>query len=143
MTSRTLGMDRLSITAKIWLSLGILVVGMVLSTALNQQLGLQTEASLRTTVDALFPVVQQSEKAEKAFDRAMKAFSAAVLVQDTEKLDDAAAAGREIVAALQAIVATPGLPAGRAAEAQSAATAIQQFLSDAQSAYREAVGGRQ
>ena len=48
-------MNRLTITAKIWLSIGIFVVGFVLSTALGQIQGRSTESALRLSSEALFP----------------------------------------------------------------------------------------
>ena len=138
-----MSLERLSITAKIWSSLGIFVAGMVLSTVLNQALGLSAEAALRVTTTALFPAVQQSEKAEKAFERTIKAFSDAVHVQDAEKLDDAANGGRDVTAALRTIATTPGLPTERRSEAERLLGTLNQFLAEAHATYSQAVSNRQ
>ena len=53
-------MTRLNITAKIWLSIGVFVLGFVVSTVLEQVQGLSTEGTLRTTAQALFPAAQRS-----------------------------------------------------------------------------------
>ena len=68
-------MKRLNITAKIWLSIGIFVLGYVLATMLGQVQRLRTEATMRATSDALFPAAQQSQAAETAFQGAVKGFN--------------------------------------------------------------------
>ena len=62
-------MRRLNITAKIWLSVGVFILGYVISTALGQIQGAEARASLRATSDALFPAAQRSQEAESAFQR--------------------------------------------------------------------------
>ena len=132
-------MKRQTITARIWLSLGIFAIGMVASTTLSQQLGMRSEAALRAAAQALFPAVQQSEAAAGGFDRAVKDFSDAVLTQDAAKLDSAAEEGRPIVAALSGIAALNGLSADRVAEARQLSEATKQFLDTASGVYGEVV----
>jgi Methyl-accepting chemotaxis protein (MCP) signalling domain len=126
---------RLNITAKIWLSIGIFVLGYVLSTALGQWSGISSENSLRTTSEALFPAAQRSQEAEPAFQRVVKALSDAVLVQDASEIDRAAEEGRRIVEGLHATAATPGLAADRSAQAKKLAATIEPFLADARNLY--------
>jgi hypothetical protein len=83
-------MDRLNITTKIWLCGLIFVVGFLFTTTLDQIGAVRTEAALDATSSALFPAAQQSQTAASAFQQAVKAFSDAVLVQDTARLDAAA-----------------------------------------------------
>ena len=47
-------MNHFNITAKIWLSIGVFVLGFVLATALGQIQGHSTENTLRSTSEALF-----------------------------------------------------------------------------------------
>jgi hypothetical protein len=110
-------MNRVSITTKIWLSIGVFVLGFVLATALGQIQGRNTENTLRTTSDTLFPAAQRSQEAEAAFERMVKGFSDAVVVQDTSGLDRAAEDGRTLAASLKAIAAVPGLSNIRVEEA--------------------------
>jgi len=131
--------NRHTITAKIWLSLGIFAVGMVASTALSQQLAMRSEAALRAAADALFPAVQQSQAAAGGFERTVKQFSDAVLTQDPAKLETAAAEGRPVVTALAGIAALDGLPAERVAEARQLGETTQQFLAAAGRVYAQAV----
>ena len=132
-------MNRHTITAKIWLSLGIFAIGMIASTGLSQQLATRSEAALRSAARALFPALQQSEAAASGFERTVKHFSDAVLTQDGAKLEAAAGEGRPVVAALNAIAALDGLPAERLAEAAKLADTTQQFLASANRVYAEVV----
>lgn len=128
-------MRKSNITAKIWLSIGVFVIGFVLSTVLGQVEGLTTEHSLWSASEALFPAAQQSQEAEAAFQRAVKGFGDAVVVQDASGLERAAQDGQTAVKSLNAIVAIQGLSSGRRAEAKNLAVSIQQFNSDARSTY--------
>ena len=58
-------MRRLSITSKIWLSIGIFVVGFLFSTALQQVEGLKIEEGLRLTAEGLFPAARKSHEAPR------------------------------------------------------------------------------
>jgi hypothetical protein len=102
-------MHRLNITAKIWLSVGVFILGNVFSTGLSQIQGSEARTSLRTTSAALFPAAQRSQEAESAFQRMVKGFGDAVITQDSGGLDRAAEDGRQTVAALKAVAAIPGL----------------------------------
>jgi methyl-accepting chemotaxis protein len=128
-------MKRLNITAKIWLSIGVFVLGFVLSTALGQMQGLSTEHRLESASDALFPAAQRSQDSEAAFQGAVKAFSDSVLVQDASGLQRASEEGRRVVDNLNAIASIPGLAAARAEEARQLASSVAQFVSDAGSIY--------
>ena len=75
-------MGRLSITTKIWLSIGIFVVGFLLSTALQQVEGLKIEEGLRLTAEGLFPAARKSHEATTAFQNMVTEFRDAVVVQD-------------------------------------------------------------
>ena len=80
-------MGRLSITAKIWLSIGIFVVGFLLSTALQQVEGLKIEEGLRITAEGLFPAARKSHEATTAFQNMVKEFRDAVVIQDCPCLE--------------------------------------------------------
>jgi hypothetical protein len=82
-------MKRFNITTKIWLSIGVFVLGFVIATVLGQIQGRGTEDALRITSQALFPAAQQSQEATSAFQRASKGFSDAVLIQDAKALEKA------------------------------------------------------
>jgi methyl-accepting chemotaxis protein len=128
-------MNRLNITAKIWLSIGVFVLGFILSTVLGQIQGRNAEDTLRTTSGALFPAAQRSQEAEAAFQRMVKGFSDAVVVQDTSGLDRAAEDGRQVAASLTAIAAIPDLSKARSEEATRLAASVQQYLTEAVATY--------
>ncbi|MDZ4800218.1 MAG: methyl-accepting chemotaxis protein [Bryobacteraceae bacterium] len=134
-------MHRLNITARIWLSVGIFILGYVFSTALSQVQGREARTSLRTTSTALFPAAQRGHEAEGAFQRMVKGFGDAVVTQDAGGLDRAAEDGRLAVAALKAVASIPELSAGRSAQASKLASSLDQLLADAQSVYRAVLGG--
>jgi methyl-accepting chemotaxis protein len=134
-------MRRLNITAKIWLSVGVFILGYVLSTALSQVQGADARTSLRAASEALFPAALRSQEAESAFDRMVKGFGDAVIMQDTSALDRAAGDGQQAVAALRAVAAIPGLSAARSQEAGGLASSIDQTLADARSTYGAVMAG--
>lgn len=132
-------MKRLNITAKIWLSVGIFVLGYVVATGLGQIQGLSTERALSNASDGLFPAAQRSQEAEAAFQRCLKGFGDAVLVQDASALDRAGEEGKHTVDELRAIADIAGLPTERANEARNLGASIEQFISDARKLYGTAL----
>ena len=132
-------MKRLNITAKIWLSIGVFVLGFVFTTVLGQIEALSTEAPLRTTADALFPSAQASQEAEAAYQRMIKGFSDAVMTQDASALERAAGEGRQVVEGLKRVASIRGLAGARAAEVGQLAAAVEQYVTDAQAIYGTAL----
>jgi hypothetical protein len=128
-------MRRMSITTKIWLSVGVFALGFVLSTTLGQVQGLLTERELGITSSALFPAAQKSQDAQAAFEKMLKGFGDAVITQDPAGLGHAAEEGGQAVQDLKAVAAIPGLAAERTAEAQRLTTAVEQLLNDARATY--------
>jgi methyl-accepting chemotaxis protein len=132
---------RLNITAKIWLSVGVFILGYMLSTALSQIQGREARTSLRATSGALFPAAQHSQEAEAAFQRMVKGFGDAVVMQDASGVDRAAGDGQQAVAALKAVASIPGLSAERSSEAGRLASSVEQVLGDARTIYGAVMGG--
>jgi methyl-accepting chemotaxis protein len=128
-------MGRLNITAKIWLSVGVYILGYVLSTTLGQVQGRDARSSLRATSEALFPAAQRSQEAEAAFQRMVQGFGDAVVMQAAEGLDRASEEGRKAVSALQSIAAIRGLPAERTQAAAQLASSLEQLITDARATY--------
>jgi len=128
-------MTRLNITAKIWLSIGVFVLGFVLSTVLEQVQGLAMEGTLRGTSQALFPAAQRSQENEAAFQSMVKGFSDAVLVQDASGLERAAEEGRKVIDGLNTLAAIKGLSADRSEEAGKLASSVDRYLADARNTY--------
>ena len=130
---------RLNVAAKIWLAIGIFVLGFVFSTALDQVRGRTTERRLQNISEALFPAALRSQDAETAFHRAIKEFSDAVVTQDAPGLERAVREGRSVIESLSATAAIRGQTPQSAAEVNELASAVAKFLSDAQSTYGDVV----
>lgn len=130
-------MNRLNITAKIWLSIGVFILGFVLATVLGQVQGLSTEGRLRVTANALFPAAQKGQEAEAAFQRMINGFADAVLLQDSAALDRATGDGQKVTAALNGIASIPDLQEERIRQARDIAAALDRFSSDAHQVYSE------
>ena len=126
---------RLSLAARIWLSIGIFLVGFVFITAVDQIQGLQTEQRLHTASQVLFPGALLGQRSEAAFKRAQKLMEAAVIMQDTSGLDRAMIEGQTTEDNLQALAAIHGLPPAYRSEAEGLRVRIGRFLSSCQAAY--------
>jgi PAS domain S-box-containing protein len=134
-------MIRLNIAAKVWLSIGIFLLGFVFLIALEQVEGRNTEDRLSTTAEALFPAALLSQRADAAFGRTMKGFRDAVVVQDASGLDSAEQEGRQAVERLRSVAAIQGLSRERRAGAAELASSIERFLADARRTYGPLVTG--
>jgi two-component system, sensor histidine kinase and response regulator len=130
-------MKRLSITVKIWLSIGIFVLGSIVTTALGQFQGRDEERSLRRTSDALFPAVQEAQQAEAAFYRAIRGFNQAVILQSAPALQQALEEGRLTVSTLDAAAGIAGLSPQRSKQTKQLAARAREFLKDASETYGE------
>jgi two-component system sensor histidine kinase/response regulator len=131
----TVNVNRLNIAARIWLSIGIFILGFLISMGLQQVQGIETEKTLRITSEVLFPSAQMSQSAEAAFYRAIKNFSDAVLVQDSGGLRHAEEEGFNAVENLRAMAAIRGLAPERSRHVMKLAGSIGQFLVDARGTY--------
>lgn len=129
---------RFSITAKIWLSVGIFILGFVISMVLGQFHGLTTENDLRSASTALLPAVQRTQEADSAFQKMVKSFSMAIMTQDTSQLDQAAQQGRKAIESLRSVAATPALSQGEAERARKLADSVEAYLNNARSLYTAA-----
>lgn len=132
-------MSRVSISAKIWLSVGVFVLGYVCTTALQQVQGRTAEQELKTTAETLFPAAQSSEDAAWGFQHAVKSFGDALMVQDGALLRKASEEGRGVVAKLNILASMSGLRQERVATARELASSIGRFLADADAVYGPAV----
>src|SRR6266550_2633370 len=128
-------MIRVNIAARIWLSIGIFILGFMVSMGLQQVQGIQTEKTLRTTSEVLFPSAQMSQAAEAAFHQAIKDFSDAVLIQDPEGLQHAQEEGFNAVMNLRAVAAIRGVSTERSQQVMKLADSIEEFVVDARRTY--------
>jgi methyl-accepting chemotaxis protein len=133
-------LHRMGIAAKVWLSVGIFLAGYLLSVALGQWQGFQAEKRLDLSSQTLFPAAMAAQEADAGFQRMTKAFSDAVMVEDSAALDKARQEGESIAASLSSAAALPGMPPGRAQELRSLSEQIQKLSSEARSAYGSMIG---
>ena len=119
---------QLSVAAKIWLSIGIFVLGFVLSTILVQLQGLSRERVLRTISAALFPAALGIHDAQASFLLSVQAFQDAVVMEDASGLERAGQQGQRAAKDLRTIAAIAELSSQRASEARELADTIQAFL---------------
>jgi len=132
-------MRKLSITAKIWLSIGIFLVGFTLSTTLQQVEGLQTENGLRNSAEALFPASRASHEALTSFQNMVTEFRNAVVVEDLSSLELGAADGLRLLTSLRTLASIQDLSPGRAKEAAELVPKVEEYLRDARQTYEEAL----
>ena len=132
-------MGKLSITAKIWLSIGIFLVGFTLSTTLQQVEGLQTENGLRNSAEALFPASRASHEALTSFQNMVTEFRNAVVVEDLSSLELGAADGLRLLTSLRTLASIQDLSPGRAKEAAELVPKVEEYLRDARQTYEEAL----
>lgn len=130
-------MKSISITAKVWLSIGIFILGSIVTTTLGQFQGHDAERCLRRTSDILFPAVQDSQAAEAAFHRALRGFNQAVILQSASELQQAGDDCRLTIKSLDAMAAIVGLPRQPSKKALDLAMRVALFLQDASSTYGE------
>jgi signal transduction histidine kinase/CheY-like chemotaxis protein len=132
-------MKRISITLKIWLSIGIFILGSIVTTALGQYQGRDEERSLRRTSDALFPAARNAQHAEAAFHRAIRGFNQAVILQSASELKQAVEDGSSAIKSLNAMAGIAELSRQRSSQAKSLAVSVGQYLNDAAETYGEVI----
>jgi len=128
-------MESLPVTLRIWLSIGIFVVGFIVSTALVQVQGLNRERALQSTSESFFPAAQAAQRADASFLSCLRAFNEAVVTQDESGLARAAQEGASAVEDLRRIASMAELSLARSRNAQELAAAIEGFLASARNTY--------
>jgi two-component system sensor histidine kinase/response regulator len=122
----------LSLTTKIWLSIGIFVLGFILTTAMQQVQGLKRESELRIASNALFPAAQKIQTAEAAFDRMSKDFSDAVLTQESSGIELGQDEGRDAGRLLKDLAGIAELSCERVSEVRRLQSLLALYLKDSQ-----------
>src|ERR1700761_982505 len=128
-------MNNASITSKIWLSIGIFVLGFISSTVLIQVQGLSRERALRMTSEGLFPAAQKAQDAVATFELTKRAFRDAVVMLDKSGLERAAKLGNQASKDLQAIASIRELPSERTATTKAVAARLKHFMEVALRSY--------
>jgi methyl-accepting chemotaxis protein len=128
-------MRRIGLTGRIWLSLGVFVLGYLFSVAVAQVQGLRAESGLIKTNDALFPAAQRTQQAEASFERMSRSFSDAVMLEDVSALDKAEEAGNEVASLLTAAAQTPRLTPARAERLRQLAASARGLATSGRATY--------
>ncbi len=134
-------MNSLSVKYKIWLSIGIFVIGFVSSTMLVQVQGVEREQVLQSTADALFPAAQKSQNADESFGQCVRAFRDAVVMQDPAGLERATQEGTQTLEDLRSITRLGSAAPDLSRWAQELLPTLERFLTDANRFYAGAVHG--
>jgi len=134
-------MQRLTITAKLWLSIGVFILGSMITLGFGQVQSLSSERRLVTTNEALFPAAQYSQEADAAFQRMTKSYRDAVLLQDAAALDVGKSEGEATAAALNAAAKLPRLDSARAAALMALTASVTNLVAESQTAYQGMAAG--
>ncbi len=128
-------MKSLSIAKKVWISLGILVVGYFLSMAIGFHLGQETETRLQGVSENLFPASMMSNAAVTAFDEQIKLYNDAVLMGESAIFEKTKQKADEVAKNLEAIVKIPGIDKAKKDEIAQTLQAHAAFSASAQKIY--------
>jgi len=128
-------MRHLSITGKIWLSIGVFVAGLSMSLGVSQVESLRAEARMRDTSETLFPAAQSGQQAEAAFERMTKGFQDAMLLEEVAELEQGEQDGLAAATALSKVAGLPDLDPDRATSVAALALVVSTFAREARAAY--------
>jgi methyl-accepting chemotaxis protein len=128
-------MRRMNITVKIWSSIGVFVVGTLVAVGIGQIQAMVGEGRLAETSAVLFPAAQRGQEAAALFERTVKGFGDAVLLEDQSALDQARQDGAAAAGALRQAAGLTGQSATRGNELGRLADAVNVIGKDAVAAY--------
>ncbi|MBV9744747.1 MAG: PAS domain S-box protein [Acidobacteriia bacterium] len=132
-------MSSVNITARVWLSIGIFVLGFGFLMVLEDAQGKRSERRMQYTSAVLFPAAQESQRAMVSFQLMARNFSDAVVMQDAMALRRAQENGGNLVILLRHLAALSSLSPERAGEASRLASSVEQLLRDAGAIYPAAI----
>ena len=134
---------RLSFTVgiKIWISLGILILGYFVTMLVGFILGQNNEEHLLFTSESLFPASISSQSALAAFREEIKLYNDTVLMGDTDALENARKKRSEINKALASITAFEDIDAIRKTEIENFIKQYTAFHKSAQDIYLRMANG--
>lgn len=121
--------NSLSIAKKIYLSIGIIVLGYTASMFFVVLEGARAQEHLTSVSSALFPASLQSQTAVAAYDLQLKAYEDAVTVGDKKLLEVARQNGEAALAALDAVAKLPGLGRGELEKVGKLSEKLKGYLS--------------
>ncbi len=134
-------MKQLGIHARIWLSVSALGVGYVVLVLFGQLVGHQIESDAGVASGTLFPAALKSQQAEAAFQRVLKHYRDAVVLEDKKSLNEAEQDAQNATAALEFIEKMPGLPASRQQEVSQLVGGLQDLIWRSNATYTAIISG--
>ncbi|HEX5228769.1 MAG TPA: hypothetical protein VFW44_13715, partial [Bryobacteraceae bacterium] len=131
-------MGGLNIRRRIWLSIGIFVIGYSFSVAANYVSRLRSERDFSLISDALVPAAQNGHSARNAFLRLMKGYEDYFLMRDSTGLERAALEGQRVMECLNAVAGSQNISPARSAATLRLLADMQRFLAEASATYPRA-----
>src|ERR1035441_6413351 len=128
-------MTQSHIQTRVWLSIGIFVLGFLFTTTVSQVEQRRAERGLTDIADAFLPAAESGRDAVAAFQRVAEEYGTGFLIGDRSDLDRAGLEGRRAIKALHRIGATQGINSERTRSAERMATTLTEFLEGADPVY--------
>jgi two-component system, NtrC family, sensor kinase len=133
-------MQQARIKSRVWLSIGIFVLGYLLSTVVSLLERSRAEEGLTSIAEVALPAVTAARDAVVSFDEVENAYRDAFVMGDRTGLTRAAASGVAAVKALRMLASGPRIPSHRRRQAAALVRDLESFLGEAGEAYRLAAG---
>lgn len=130
------------IATKFWSCIVALVLGYLVTVALNSVLSRRNEALLDRTAEVAFPAAQAAKAAQADFKRQLQAYADAVVVGDAEALAKAAGAAGEVRLRLESLVADDRIDDRRRQQALDLADDLGSFTTRAAATYGQIADGQ-
>ncbi|MEE2959399.1 MAG: methyl-accepting chemotaxis protein [Myxococcota bacterium] len=106
------------ITAKIWLSVGVLFGGYLFSIAVNYHFGKDNESLISNARDIIFPAAQKAQMVESEFSKILKAYEDSSMLGDLEVLEKTKVWQKRVENELRSITEFGGLEENLVLEAK-------------------------
>ena len=126
----------LSIVNKIWLTLGLLIIGYFITMLLGFTSGRKSESRLYDVSEYFFPATRESQAALTAFNEQIKLYNDAVMMGDATLIDSAQSKGEEAVNHLKTIIDLSKLDKLTLEDVRATHDRLKQFTEKAQAAYK-------
>jgi len=135
-------MTQFHIQTRIWLGIGIFVLGFLLTTIWSLVERGREETGLASIADALLPAARNGRDADAAFQRLIEGYSDAFLIGDRSGLERASSQGLRVLKLLDRIGEARAIPSERTVHAKRLTAEVRQFFAEADAAYGSFLPGR-
>lgn len=131
----------LKLAGKIWLSIGILIFGYLISTILGVVMGMGIRTSLDKAFEVQFTASRKGQQLTTSFEKQLKEYENAVMVGEASSIETAADLARTCTKIIAEILHLKGLPETRIVEIKSIALSMAAFTRDAEATYLPMANG--